>query len=575
MNTKVDFFITCINIKPEPVMKTNMRKFARELAATLLGNPVETLLSIALLTLSVLTWKEILDTKLGENVLLAPLFFTVSFVLNRLGRERKSIKVLYWISVLQAVLLFTVKAAFWVSSPAYPASLIIAVALVASYNFKRDNTSFVRNFIAYAREIIFALIIATAIFLSILAIFHSISYLFGVFEESLKDITFYASTTCYLFIAPVAFLQLNSKAGEDEEKRLGIKVFRIFELVINYILSPAIFIYTIILYVYIAGIVFEMSLPKGNLAYMVIAFVISFFAIKSILPLLERPLFVRIYESASLISILPLTIFWIGTIYRISEYGYTAGRVYLIVCGLILSLSVILYLIRHMGRLLYVAWITIVLLSVFTYIKPISAKQTGIDSQLRILKELATELEISGEDGRLFVPDQLHTDSAEVKKFDRMSNVFDYLADELGYDKMKQMYGYGSRSELRTFVGEKFRITCAVEQYVLERTKNIFPVEGYSKSYFEISCRIDKDSLSITNSKDSLLLRIPNHLLETLSATAISKRDSLLKAGIKPCNTVDSLLNFSYMEYMLPVNYMSISAEGTITSVYATNLLVK
>ena len=191
------------------------------------------------------------------------------------------------------------------------------------------------------------------------------------------------------------------------------------------------------------------------------------------------------------------------------------------------------------------------------------------------MKELATELEISGEDGRLFVPDQLHTDSAEVKKFDRMSNVFDYLADELGYDKMKQMYGYGSRSELRTFVGEKFRITCAVEQYVLERTKNIFPVEGYSKSFFEISCRIDNDSLSITNSKDSLLLRIPNHLLETLSATAISKRDSLLKAGIKPCNTVDSLLNFSYMEYMLPVNYMSISAEGTITSVYATNLLVK
>ena len=554
-------------------MKTNMRKFAGELTVTLLRNPVETILSLALLTLSVLTWKEVLDTKLGENVLLAPLFFTISFVLNRLGREHRSFRILYLLSLLQGIVLFTVEAAGWVSSPAYLASLVIAVTLVASYKFIRDNTAFVRNFIAYSREIIFALIIATAIFLSFLAIFYSVSYLFGIFEESLRDISFYTSTTCYLFIAPVAFLHLNSKAGEDEEKRLGIKIFRIFELVINYILSPALFIYTIILYVYIAGIIIDMSLPKGNLAYMVIAFVISFFTIKSILPLLERALFVRIFESASLISIPPLAIFWIGTIYRISEYGFTAGRIYLIICGVILSVSVILYLFRHMGHLIYVAWITIVLLAAFTYIRPVSAKQIGINSQLKVMAALANDLKISTDEGKLFVPAQLHTDSTEVKKFERLSNVFKYLTKELGEERMKELYGYSNRSELKTFVGEKFRITCAVEQYVLERTKRSFPVEGYSKSYIEISCRIDSDSLFVTDSKDSLLLKIPNRLLEEFSAVALEKRDSLLKAGIRPCNTVDSMLNFRFGEFMLPVNYMSISAEGTITSLFATNLL--
>ena len=73
--------------------------------------------------------------------------------------------------------------------------------------------------------------------------------------------------------------------------------------------------------------------------------------------------------------------FWIGTVYRISQYGFTEDRVYLVVTGVVISLTTLLFFTKKWGRYLYVVTLIVVLFSTFTYIPGITAKDIEVFSQ--------------------------------------------------------------------------------------------------------------------------------------------------------------------------------------------------
>ena len=95
----------------------------------------------------------------------------------------------------------------------------------------------------------------------------------------------------------------------------------------------------------------------------------------------KQHVFARFYTRFSFISLPALIMFWIGVWYRISEYGFTQARVYLVVCGVIMTATMVLFFSEKYGRFLYANIIAIVLLALFTYVPGISAAEIEQRSQ--------------------------------------------------------------------------------------------------------------------------------------------------------------------------------------------------
>ena len=281
---------------------------------------------------------------------LLPVFFAVSFILNRVcvaGRLR----LVYYLSPLLAVPFLWTDPDPWDRSAAYPVTLAVCVLAVLVSDRLRDNRSFVGRCLRYVHDLLGAGLLSLAAFLAVIAIYYSIVYIFNILEGIGSDLTFYASLLAFDVMWPVGFLAFN-RASERER---DIEPSRFLDVLLNYVLSPAVILYTLILYAYFAKILALWSLPKGGIAYLVFAYGIVALVAKACQLLLLRPLYGWYYRYFSLISLPALLMFWIGVGYRIRQYGLTEDRAYLVVCGAIMTLTVLMFLSRRTGRYLYAA----------------------------------------------------------------------------------------------------------------------------------------------------------------------------------------------------------------------------
>ena len=92
---------------------------------------------------------------------------------------------------------------------------------------------------------------------------------------------------------------------------------KLFDVLLNYVLSPALLIYAVILYLYFIKIAVLWSLPKGAVASIVVSFTAAAFILKGCQVFLTRRYYDWFYDHASLAVFPALVMFWIGTLYRI------------------------------------------------------------------------------------------------------------------------------------------------------------------------------------------------------------------------------------------------------------------
>ena len=145
----------------------------------------------------------------------------------------------------------------------------------------------------------------------------------------------------------------------------------------NYVITPALLIYTLILYLYFLTILVQGSLPRGGIAYLVFIFTLIAVGVKAYQPLLGKRLYDWFFNHFQWISLPALIMFWIGTGYRIHQYGYTQARIYLLLCGVIMTLTVLMFFSKKWGRYLYATLFAILLLAGFTYLPGITARDWG------------------------------------------------------------------------------------------------------------------------------------------------------------------------------------------------------
>lgn len=357
-------------------MKKRIEAIVIRLRMAVRQHPVEVILSVVFSLLACYYY----ETEYEYDSLLRPLvyfpvLFLTTYTLNGMTLH-KPFRWLYYLSAFFCVPLF-----FWpmlspVWTPAYLVSLIVVQLFYLVSGWKKENDEFAQVALRYLKAMLSAGLLAGIAYLLAISIYMSILYIFEIWKNSERDFLVEASYLIFICGMPLLFLMFNQEREEKDNARN-----RLFDVLLNYVLSPALLIYAAILYLYFIKIIVLWSLPKGAVAYIVVSFILATFILKGCQVFLTKRYYDWFYRYASWVVLPALAMYWVGVYYRINQYGFTEPRVYLVVAGAILTALVILFFTKRWASYLYAACLAIVFLSVVTYIPGITAKNIEIRSQ--------------------------------------------------------------------------------------------------------------------------------------------------------------------------------------------------
>ncbi len=325
---------------------------------------------------------------------------------------------------------------------------ILAAILLVVGNRRMDNRSFSAHALHVVMQLFFGMLVMGILTLAVIAIIASFCYIFGIF--SAEHIYEHVCQFIWFILAPqVCFTFIRQ---DEDEAREPAKVLR---LILNYILSPAIVVYTVILYVYFITIALKWDLPKGGVAGMVMGFVTAALVGYMAQSTLRKRYFDWFYRHFTLIAIPPLIMYWIGSIYRICLYGFTESRFYLMVAGVLMTLFVLMLYWRRTRRFQLMAVILGAAIILFSYIPGISARSIGLRSQRQRMEKIIGELGLNdAKTGKLTSEIDMRTirqDSLLCGKYREVSNVIRYVRDGIGHDEFDKQYGEWQYSEYDFF----------------------------------------------------------------------------------------------------------------------------
>lgn len=356
-------------------MKQRLAAILVQLLAAIRQNPVEVLLSAVFCCIGCIHYEFREETDYLEGLLTYfPVIFLLTNLLNRMTKEKK-VRWIYFLSVLLPIPFLWVETK--VETATYIISLVVVQLLYLSSGWQRDNIEFVRSGLGYLKSILSSLLLAGIAYLLAVSIYFSIRYIFEIWENNETRILVYTAYIAFMGIMPLLFLMFH----RDKEEGEGDGENKLFDVLLNYVLSPALVIYAAILYLYFIKVTVLWALPKGAVAYIVVSFTVATFVLKGFQPFLSNRYYDWFYKYSSLAVLPALVMYWIGVYYRINQYGFTELRVYLVVVGLILTCVVFLFFSKRAGRYLYTACLSILLLSAVTYIPGITAKEIEFISQ--------------------------------------------------------------------------------------------------------------------------------------------------------------------------------------------------
>ena len=315
---------------------------------------------------------------------------------------------------------------------------VLAAILLIIGNKKMDNRSFAAHALHVSTQMFFGLLLSGILNMVVMIIVTSFSYIFGIYES--MHINEYIILFIWFVMTPQVCCTL-IRQNEDEVK----EPFMILRLILNFILSPAVIIYTVILYAYFIKIVFEWDLPKGGVAWMVMGFITVALIGRVAQSILSQRYYDWFYRRFTLIAIPPLIMYWIGSIYRIRLYSFTESRFYLMVAGVLMTLFVLMLFRERTRRFQLMAFIFGAAIILFTYIPGISAKSIGLACQKQRLAELINELKLTDAKTGKLTDDldmrSIKQDSLMCERYKEVSSVISYVRNEIGTKEFEEQYG--------------------------------------------------------------------------------------------------------------------------------------
>ncbi|WP_195659931.1 DUF4153 domain-containing protein [Bacteroides nordii] len=420
-------------------MKINLSKVGADIISALKKYPVEALLGLLFFVFfcieDQLNWESSseLIKHIRDVMSLFPAFMVLVYSLHQLLYLTKG-RILYYLSVLLPLLFLWVDLSHFVFTISYTFTLILAFFILLACKCKWENLSFARNCMQTFVSLIFAFFIGHLLALAVWGLYSSVVYIFNMERYDFPE---YIYMFCLFVVIPLLYCHLQEKESEEHATP------RFMEIIINYILSPAVIVYTAILYIYFITIAIHWELPKGGIGYMVLALAIFAMAGHMFQLLVSKNIYGWFYSHFSWIAIPPLILFWVGTIERITTYSFTASRVYLFISGILMTFYIFFLFSRKIGNYQLMAVVSSICIVILTFIPGISARSIGIHSQKQRLERYISRLDMLDsvthklKQGVVFN----ETDSLRWKDARELEACYSYLEDETGSDCMKKEYG--------------------------------------------------------------------------------------------------------------------------------------
>ena len=428
-------------------MNTKLKSLFLQLLQSPRRFPVEFALGIVFFVIAVWdsessTWNEAsarMESAVNSDILwfFVPLV-ALSFWLHRVNRWAYLASFFLFLPLMALDL----KPFLWTYGFAF--TYVLAGILLVVGNRRLDNRPFAAHALHVVTQMFFGLLITGILNMAVMAIVASFFYIFGIDEP--KHFYEHIIQFIWFVLAPQVCCTL-IRQNEDEVT----EPFKVLRLILNFILSPAVIIYTVILYTYFIKIAFQWDLPKGGVAWMVMGFITVALVGRMAQSILTKRYYDWYYNRFTLIAIPPLIMYWIGSIYRIQLYSFTESRFYLMVAGVLMTLFVLMLWKKRTRKYQLMALIFGAAIILFTYIPGISAKSIGLSCQKQRLTRLISELKLTDTKTGKLSDDidmrRIKQDSLLCEQYMDLTSVVNYVRNEIGNDEFKKQYGEWSHPE--------------------------------------------------------------------------------------------------------------------------------
>ena len=358
-------------------------------------------------------------------------------------------------------------AEFYLSSPKFWGASFIALLVLLGFPFEKNNQGFTyRNFTN-----LFHLGLATAVWLLVFglvaAILFTITTLFNVeFSNSFYD-HFY--TSLGIFTLPLFFLVFQQRQAKSE-----MTLNRIFEILVNFVLAPALMIFTVLLYAYVVQIIFEGVLPKGMLANITLPYLLGGLGVYALRSICAKARWETFFKFYPYLAIVPIVLLWLAIDRRISAYAWTEQRIYLVALATAITIAYAILIVPKARQYRLISGVVMVAIFAMTWI--VKPQEIAYQSQTVRFEQLLKKLNLSDGSGKIrddidFVERLENMPKSELKDWEELDNVSDYLLyrveiksyGEDPFEERKEAFKqkYGKKSEeLFTFYiyGDEIRL---------------------------------------------------------------------------------------------------------------------
>lgn len=360
-------------------------------------------------------------------IFVLPIWFAAAYLLNI--KHFTAIRVLYFLTVVPIAISCFVPIGRFADSSLCPISIMIAAALIVFRSRSCNNNILTNRALRSIMIICFAGFSALAAYLIEVAIGGSIYAL--ILEKPFFDFAetkLSADISCFIFTVfmPLFFIRFE---GKDDFMQAPSRS-SIISFISKYILTPALLIYTAIIYAAIIKMAVSWKLPEYSVITMCSIYMILFFTNKALNDSLEKPALKKFYSAISPILLPAIILIWICTIKRIGQYGFTVDRVYMLLLAATLTIAVVTFSIKATSKYIYTIGTGIILAAAFTFLPFMSAQKISMASQSRIILTLAAKHHILDKDNKLIL-NKLQTQATTAdaaKDYKRISASLKYLS---------------------------------------------------------------------------------------------------------------------------------------------------
>lgn len=377
--------------------RERMTEFREGFVSVWQRHPLELLLLLAL-TVTLIVCYETDREPNGARLVVLGWGAMLLLIVNRLAGQTLWCRI-YWVAWAPLVPLFLWPGlSDWIDTEQALITLLILTPLaLLACRRAVSNERFVADALVYLRSGLLAMLFAYVGYGLFEAILWSAAYIFRFTDAPwVVHLTADLFYVVQFFAVPTLFLMMLDRW---EGARFGSS--RVLEVLLNWVVTPAVIIYAAILYLYLVKILFTWSLPEGGVAYLVFGFTMTVLLVKALRQQLARRIGDWFYDRLSLLSLPIVALFWVGVARRVGEYGLTDSRIYLLVCGSVMTVCILLFLSRRTGRYLWVVLASMAAFASVAYIPALSPRQAALRSQARRVERIAAGLGRLEESGRL------------------------------------------------------------------------------------------------------------------------------------------------------------------------------